>query len=116
VDVYQIYCNLKPGMGDLEFVERVATYLDTLQADGRLESYRILRAKLGLKPSNLREFIISLEFRDMAQLDTAFQKVATRSDPIEGLHHAVNSQVQDVFFALYRDFPDAVRQRGDEKF
>jgi hypothetical protein len=24
--------------------------------------------------------------------------------------------VRDVIFALYRDFPDSVRQRGEEKF
>jgi len=116
MDVYQIWCNLKPGVADVEFVERVGTYLDRLKVDGRLESYRVLRAKLGLKPSNLREFLITLEFRDMTQLDAAFAKVATRSEPIEGLHHAVNSQVQDVFFALYRDFPDPDRVRGEERF
>ena len=116
MDVYQIWFNLKPGASDVEFVERVGKYLDPLKSDGRLEGYRILRAKLGLKPSNLREFLIALEFRDMTQLDAAFTKVATRSDPIEGLHHAVNSQVQDVFFALYRDFPDPVRVRGEERF
>jgi hypothetical protein len=116
MDVYQIWFNLKPGVPDVEFVERVGKYLDPLKSDGRLEGYRILRAKLGLKPSNLREFLVALEFRDMTQLDAAFAKVATRSDPIEGLHHAVNAQVQDVFFALYRDFPDPVRVRGDERF
>jgi hypothetical protein len=28
----------------------------------------------------------------------------------------VNSKVQDIFFALYRDFPDANRVAGQEKF
>jgi hypothetical protein len=50
MDVYQIYCNLKPGVADMQFVERVGKYLDTLEADGRLEGYRVLR-----------EFLISLE-------------------------------------------------------
>jgi hypothetical protein len=35
---------------------------------------------------------------------------------VESFHHAVNSLATDVFFALYRDFPDPVRQRGEEKF
>jgi hypothetical protein len=116
MNVYQIWCNLKPGVRDLEFVENLTRYLDSLRADGRLESFRVLRAKLGLVPSALREFQIQLEFRDLAQLDTAFNQVATRSDPIESLHFAVNSKVQDVMFALYRDFPDPVRVRGEEKF
>jgi hypothetical protein len=42
--------------------------------------------------------------------------VASRADPVESFHHAVNSKVQDVVFALYRDFPDATRVQGQEKF
>jgi hypothetical protein len=42
--------------------------------------------------------------------------VSTRADPVESFHHAVNSKVQDIFFALYRDFPDPQRVRGQEKF
>ena len=30
--------------------------------------------------------------------------------------HGVNALVQNLTFALYRDFPDPVRQRGQEKF
>ena len=116
MNVYQIWFNLKPGVSDIEFVEHVESYLGRLKADGRLESYRILRAKLGLKPTALREFLITIDFRGLEQLDTAFTSVATRAEPIEGLHHAVNSRVTDIFFALYRDFPDPVRVRGQEKF
>jgi hypothetical protein len=35
---------------------------------------------------------------------------------VEGLHASVNQHVTDFSAALYRDFPDAVRARGDEKF
>ena len=62
------------------------------------------------------EFHIAIEVTDLAQLDAAFQHVAHRAGPIEGLHHAVNSLATDLSFALYRDFPDAVRQHGEEKF
>jgi hypothetical protein len=116
VDVYQIWCNLKPGVRDTEWVSALTRYLDALRSDGRLEGFRLLRAKLGLKPSELREFMIQLEFRDLAQLDRAFTVVGTRDEPIESLHHAVNSQVQDTLFALYRDFPDPMRVSGQEKF
>ena len=116
MDVYQIWCNLKPGVRDLEFVERVDAYLARLRAEGRIEGHRILRGKLGLRPPELAEFLISIEVKDLAQLDRAFEVVATRRDPVESLHHAVNSLVQDVRFALYRDFPDPQRVRGDERF
>ena len=35
---------------------------------------------------------------------------------VEDVHHAVNSRVQNAFFALYRDFPDATRLYGEERF
>ena len=57
-----------------------------------------------------------IELEDMAQLERAFARVAWRADPVESFHHAVNSLVRDATFALYRDFPDPVRQRGEEKF
>jgi hypothetical protein len=57
-----------------------------------------------------------IEVTDLAQLDDAFSLVATRAGEVEGVHHGVNSLVQNVQFALYRDFPDEVRQRGEEKF
>jgi hypothetical protein len=38
------------------------------------------------------------------------------AEPVESLHHAVNSRVKNLFFALYRDFPDAGRVRGQERF
>jgi hypothetical protein len=116
VNVYQIWCNLKPGVRDHEFVTELTRYLEKLREGGHIEGFRVLRAKLGLKPKELREFCIMLEFRDLTQLDAAFGHVASRADPIESLHHAVNSRVQDSMFALYRDFPDPVRQYGEEKF
>lgn len=116
MDIYQIHCNLKPGVRDAEFIDDLTAYLERLRSEGKLEGYRVLRAKLGFRPSELREFQIALEFRDLAQLEAAFALVATRAEPIESFHHAVNSKVCDVYFALYREFPDAVRQRGEEKF
>lgn len=116
MDIYHVWCNLKPGVHDLDFVDGVHTYLGRLKDEGRLQAYRVTRCKLGFRPPQLREFHITLEFEDLTQMQSAFANVASRSDPIEGLHHAVNSKVQDVFFALYRDFPDETRVRGQEKF
>lgn len=116
MDVYHIWCNLKPGVRDTEFVEALRVYLDHLRRDGRLVHYRITRAKLGFKPPQLREFHITLDFHDLTQMQSAFDHVSARADPVETLHHAVNSKVQDVYFALYRDFPDETRVRGQEKF
>ena len=113
---YQGFFDLKPGTGDLEFAEAVAAYLGQLQQQGLLKNWRLLRRKLGLGPRELGEFQLIMDFEDLAQLDGAFTRVSTRTDPIEGLHHAVNSRIARVTFALYRDFPDPHRQSGEERF
>jgi len=116
MDVYHIWFNLKPGVGDLDFAASARAYLDHLKEGGQLASYRITRCKLGLAPPQLREWHIAIDFENLTQMDAAFGQVSTRADPVESFHHAVNSKVQDVFFALYRDFPDPGRVSGQEKF
>ena len=116
MDAYHIWADLKPGTRDLEFANAVHDYLGHLKGEGRIAGYRVTRRKLGLGHPNLPEWHITIDFDDMAQMDKAFGAVAARADPIEGLHHAVNSKVEGVFFALYRDFPDAVRATGEERF
>ena len=115
MDFYHVWCNLKPGVGDLEFSDRLAAYLDHLRGAGSIVGWRLTRRKLGLG-AGLGEFHIMIEVKDLAQLDSAFSRVAARDEPVEGLHFAVNSLVRDKVFALYRDFPDPVRKRGEEKF
>lgn len=116
MDVYHIWCNLKDGVADTDFAESARQYLDHLETSGLITQYRITRRKLGLGPERLPEFHVTLECDGLAQLDRAFNHVATRTDPVEGFHRAVNSKVCDALFALYRDFPDPVRVYGEEQF
>jgi hypothetical protein len=116
MDIYHIWCDLKSGTPDTEFTDAVGAYLGHLKSQGLVEGFRLTRRKLGLGGDGLGEFHIMIETRDMAQLDHAFTQVAARSDPIESLHVAVNSRATNLRFALYRDFPDPGRKRGQEKF
>lgn len=116
MDIYHIWCDLAEGASDIEFADAVANFLEALKAEGRLAGWRLMRRKLGLGDAALGEFHLMLEFEDLAQLDRAFGAAASRTDPMESLHFAVNSRVKGVRFSLYRDFPDAARQRGEEKF
>src|SRR5919202_1776359 len=116
MDTYQAWLDLKPGVSDLAFNERLATYLGHLCEEGLVEGWRLMRRKLGLGPAAIGEFHLVIEVKDLAQLEAAFAHVATRADPVESFHHAVNSQVTGIQFALYRDVPDPVRQRGQERF
>lgn len=116
MDIYHIWCDLNPGIKDTMFTEAAHAYLEHLVQSGQLHHYRITRRKLGLGIPELGEFHLMLEFEGLTQLDEAFAAVASRSDPVESFHHSVNSLVNSVKFALYRDFPDSVRRPGDEKF
>lgn len=116
MDVYHIWCDLQTGVRDTEFVRAVHEFLGALRKAGKISAYRILRKKLGLAPTGIGDFHIMIEVQDLAALDAAFRSVARRADPVESQHFAVNSLVQNLQFALYRDFPDAVREEGSEKF
>ncbi|MDG2482322.1 MAG: hypothetical protein P8Q36_15855 [Alphaproteobacteria bacterium] len=105
MDIYHIWASLKAGIKDTEFSDAVHSYLGHLKAEGGVAGYRVTRRKLGLGHPNLPEWHLTLEFESMAQMDGAFNAVSSRADPVESFHHAVNSKVEDVFFALYRIFP-----------
>lgn len=106
MDVYHIWCDLKDSRQHGEFAAAVAAYLDHHKAGGRIESWRLLRRKLGLGQDDMREFHIMIETRDMAQLDLAFKAAAGRSGEVEKLHANVYSRVTNARFGLARDFPD----------
>ena len=109
MDVYHAFVALKPGCRDMDFAAAVAGYLGDLQARGRIAGWRLMRRKLGLGPRELDEFHIMIEFDGLAQFDELFLQVAARQGEIEERHRAVYRMVARATFALYRDFPDAVR-------
>jgi hypothetical protein len=110
VDCYEIWFDLKDGARDLELARAVAVYLGYHQSRGLIESYRLTRRKLGFGLPDLGEFHLTIETRDLAQLDAAFQRAASRDSEVEPLHAAVYSLVKNARFALYRDFPDPLRK------
>jgi hypothetical protein len=116
MDIYSVWCDLKPGVGDIDFCEKIGKYMGHLKDQGLIESWRVTRRKLGFGIPELGEFHIAIEVKDLRQLEDAFQRVAARRDPAEGFHFGVNSLVCNARFTLYRDFPDAFRHQGEERF
>ena len=116
MDLYHTWFDLKPGASDVELAANLERYLGELRADGRIAGFRLTRRKLALGPPDLGEFHVVIEVEDLAQLDRAFVEVSGRANPIESLHAAVNQSVSGFRAALYRDFPDPHRKRGEERF
>jgi len=116
MDLFLNWFDLAPGVSDVEFCGAVDAYLTPLKQRGEIAGYRLTRRKLALGPPELGEFFLVIEVEGLAQLDRAFTTVSTRAGPIEGLHAAVNRKARNLRAALYRDFPDRHRVRGEEKF
>ncbi|MEL6735891.1 MAG: DUF6614 family protein [Pseudomonadota bacterium] len=116
MDIYHGFFTLKHGVRDLDFADDLRRFMEHLVAKGEIEKWRLMRRKLGLGPKELGEFHVMIELRDLAQLDEAFSMAATRAGDMEEMHFGVNSKIETVTFALYRDFPDPVRQSGEELF
>jgi Family of unknown function (DUF6614) len=116
MDIYHVWCDLKPGVRDAALVEAAQKYLGYLRSEGLVENWRLTRRKLGLAPAGLGEFHLMIETKNLAQLEHAFQHVSSRREPVESVHHGLNVLVQNAVFALYRDFPDPHRHYGDERF
>ena len=61
MDLYHIWCDLKPGVRDTAFSEAMSRYLDYLKAEKKIESWRLTRRKLGLGPAGIGEFHVTIE-------------------------------------------------------
>ena len=106
MDIYHIWFNLKPDTDEGRFAEAVTAFLDHMQAEKTIAAWRMMRCKLGLRPDRVPEFHIMVETENLAQLDRAFGLAAARSGETDQLHFTANAMVQDVTFALFRDWPD----------
>ena|SRR5580692_9315744 len=116
MDIYHGWFDLKPDVSDITLADSLARYMGHLRDQDLIAGWRLTRRKLGLGIAGLGEFHVMIEVRNLAQLEDAFARVASRREPVEGFHFGVNSLVRNAQFALYRDFPDSVRHQGEEKF
>ncbi len=116
MDIYHGFFNLKPNVDDMAFADDLQDFMEHLKSNRKIESWRLMRRKLGLGPKEMGEFHLMIEVEGMAQLDEAFSLAAARTGETETKHFSVNSKIDSVTFALYRDFPDPVRQTGEELF
>lgn len=111
MNLYEIWVDVAPGESDRELVAAMQAWLDHHVAHGTAEKYRISRRKFGFGFAPLGEFHVTIEFKDLAQLDQAFSLAAARVGHAEALHAEVYRRVTNYHSALYRDFPDPEDQR-----
>ena len=111
-DIYHIWADKKKGISDIDFANNMRKFLQHLVNEGKMNSFRITRMKLGFRSiQDLPEWHMMMEFDNMAQLDKAFERVVPRKGELEKEHISFNKFVEDnIQHALYRDWPDAINQ------
>ena len=111
-DIYHIWADKKKGISDIDFANNMRKFLQHLVDEGKMNSFRITRMKLGFRSiQDLPEWHMMMEFDNMAQLDKAFERVIPRKGELEKEHISFNKFVENnIQHALYRDWPDAINQ------
>ena len=111
-DIYHIWADKKKGISDIDFASNMRKFLQHLVDEGKMNSFRVTRCKLGFRSiQDLPEWHMMMEFDNMAQLDKAFDRVVPRKGELEKEHVSFNKFVEDnIQHALYRDWPDAINQ------
>ena len=111
-DIYHIWADKKKGISDIDFASNMRKFLQHLVDEGKMNSFRVTRCKLGFRSiQDLPEWHMMMEFDNMAQLEKAFNRVVPRKGELEKEHISFNKFVEDnIQHALYRDWPDAINQ------
>jgi hypothetical protein len=110
MDLYTIWADKKDDITDLEWVNEMRKFFDHLVAEDKMVSYRITRCKMGFRSiADMPEWMIIMEFQDMAQMELAFKRVAKKEGELEEKHQGFNKFVAgNIQHALFRDWPDTL--------
>ena len=110
MDIYHIWCEKSSDISDLDWVNNMKGFLDHLVTENKMVSYRITRCKMGFRSiADMPEWHIMMEFNDMAQMDSAFKRVAPLEGELETKHKSFNQFVSgNIQHALFRDWPDSL--------
>jgi hypothetical protein len=107
MDIYHIWADKQGDISDVDWVTNIRSFLDHLQSEDKLVSYRITRCKMGFRSLDIPEWHIMMEFKDMAHMEQAFRRVAPLQGELEDKHRSFNQFVSgNIQHALYRDWPD----------
>lgn len=109
MNLYHCSIDLKNDAKAVAFAMAVKGWMDHLQSNGSIQSWRLCRRKLGFGAPRARDFLLEIEVEDLAQLDHAFRFTGSGGAGVERLYTTVHQMIGDVDIALYRPFPDPER-------
>ena len=106
MDIYHVWCDKKGDISDTDWANNMRAFLDHLVTEERMINYRITRCKMGFRSMDIPEWHIMMDFKDMAQLEAAFKRVAPQEGELETKHKSFNQFAENLQHAYYRDWPD----------
>lgn len=102
---YTCMIDLKQDARALQFAAALDAWLSHLQSAGHIAGWRLWRRKLNLASDAYRDFWLTIEVEDLAQLERAFHGTAETETAMD-LHLRVHEMIAAAEIALYRPYPD----------
>ena len=107
--LYHCMIDLKSDSRALAFAVALDAWLSRLKSDGLVRDWRLMRRKLNLAADRCADFLLEIEFTDLAQLDAAFRFLGTGDAEGTRLYDQMHQHIARADFGLYRPFPDPER-------
>jgi hypothetical protein len=105
MDIYHIWADKQGDISDSKWVGNMKRFLQHLVDEGKMVSYRVTRCKMGFRSMDIPEWHIMMEFNNMGQLESAFERVAPLEGELEEKHRSFNQFVGgNIQHAYYRDW------------
>lgn len=105
---YQCMIDLKPNANELAFARAVGVWFGLLQSAGKVSAWNLSRRKLRLAGSAFGDFLLVVEFEDMAQMDRAFAHLAGGDHDATQAYAQMHGMIDRADAGLYRPYPDPV--------
>jgi len=105
---YHCMIDLKPNANELAFARAVAAWFGVLQAAGKVAAWHLSRRKLRLAGAGFGDFLLVVEFDDLAQMDRAFAHLAAGDHDAAQAYTLMHGMIDRAEAGLYRPYPDPV--------
>lgn len=100
--------DLKPNANELAFARAVGAWFGLLQAAGKVAAWHLSRRKLRLAGAGFGDFLLVVEFNDMAQMDDAFAHLSTDDHDAAQVYALMHGMIDRAEAGLYRPYPDPI--------
>jgi len=106
MNLYHCMIELRPEASALAFAQACNIWMQHLRSLGLVGEWRLLRRKFGLAAGAHTDFLLELELRGFAGLDTVFSALAEGDDEMTRRYDQMHGMIAHADVGLYRPYPD----------